>query len=134
MLSPAPRGSLSGCVLEALRSGETSQLANAPEPDGSDDAQLTLWTLYELHHRGFDDVSDELEWDPHLIGVRRRLEADFEATLRARTPSFPSLRISRRPFSILLPTMRAHRYRPICTGLRAPSSSTSFSGISRFII
>lgn len=89
MLSPAPRGSLSGCVLEALRSGETSQLANAPEPDGSDDAQLTLWTLYELHHRGFDDVSDELEWDPHLIGVRRRLEADFEATLRARTPKLP---------------------------------------------
>src|SRR5699024_6463705 len=61
----------------------------APEPDGPADAQVTLWVLYELHHRGFEDVADELEWDPELIRVRRRLEADFEATLRARVPELP---------------------------------------------
>ena len=80
---------MSECVFGALHSGNTTNLDTAPEPDGPEDAQLTLWVLYELHHRGFDDVSDELEWDPRLIGVRRGLETDFEQTLRARTPQLP---------------------------------------------
>lgn len=89
MLSPRPRGPLSERVLDALRSGATWQLADAPEPDGADDAQIALWSMYEMHHRGFDDVSDELEWDPHVIGVRRSLEEEFERTLRTRTPQLP---------------------------------------------
>ena len=89
MLSPAARGALSEDVLAALRSEATSRLANAPEPDNTEDAHLALWVLYELHHRGFDDVADDLEWDPNLISVRRQLEADFEHSLRARTPDLP---------------------------------------------
>ena len=89
MLVPTPRGSLSEHVFGALRSGTTSELSNALEPDGPADAQVTLWALYELHHRSFEDVSDELEWDPDLLRVRRRLEANLEATLRARTPQLP---------------------------------------------
>ncbi len=89
MLLPKARGALSECVFHALRSGYTDHVAHAPQPDGVEDAQLTLWVLYEQHHRGFDDVSDELEWDPHLIGLRRQLETDFEQTLRSRAPQLP---------------------------------------------
>jgi hypothetical protein len=46
------------------------------------DAQLTLWTLYELAYRGFDGVPDELEWDPDLLRLRGRLESSFEAEVR----------------------------------------------------
>lgn len=89
MLSPDSRGPLSDVVLDALRSGHTPRLAEAPEADGIEDAQLALWTMYELHHGGFEDVSDDLEWDPYVLGVRRRLEADFEKTLRDRAPAPP---------------------------------------------
>ena len=49
------------------------------------DAQLALWTLYELAYRGFDGVPDELEWDLHLLGLRSSLEAGFESVLRSST-------------------------------------------------
>ena len=35
--------------------------------------ELALWLLYELHHRGFDEVDDALEWDPALLAVRADL-------------------------------------------------------------
>lgn len=89
MLSPRGRGPMSQRVIEAMRTGVTSHLAEVRQPASAEDAQLTLWVLYELHHRGFDDVADELEWDPWLITVRRHLENDFEQRLRARTPSSP---------------------------------------------
>lgn len=89
MLTPRSRGPLSEAVLQALRGGDTAKLADAPEPADAADAQLTLWVMYELHHRGFEDVDDELEWDPCVINVRRRLETAFEQTLRDRTPELP---------------------------------------------
>src|SRR5690606_20750535 len=52
-LAPTARGPLSEAVLEAMRSGETAGVAELPSPEDADDAQLTLWCLYELHHRGF---------------------------------------------------------------------------------
>jgi len=54
------------------------------EPDHDDDAHVALWTLYELHYRGFDDIDDDLEWQPELLQVRRDLEQEFEARLRDR--------------------------------------------------
>ena len=56
--------------------------------DGSlgEDHQLSLYILYELHYRGFAGVDEDWEWDPLLIELRRRLEGDFEATLRERVP------------------------------------------------
>lgn len=47
-----------------------------------DDVHLSLWLLYELHYRGFDDVDAGLEWEPGLLRVRRALESPFEAELR----------------------------------------------------
>jgi pyrroloquinoline quinone (PQQ) biosynthesis protein C len=89
MLTPTARGPLSDCVLESLRTGDTSRTADAPEAGSPEDAQITLWALYEQHYRGFEDVAGELEWDPRLIAVRRRLEQVFERELRARTPRVP---------------------------------------------
>jgi hypothetical protein len=58
---------------------ESAQLTCAV---GDADAQLALWTLYELTYRGFDGVPEELEWDPDLLRLRAQLEASFESVLR----------------------------------------------------
>jgi hypothetical protein len=89
VLTPTARGPLSECVLESMRTGDMSRVTDAPDAGSAEDAQLTLWALYEQHYRGFEDVPGELEWDPRLIAVRRRLEQDFERELRARTPRLP---------------------------------------------
>ncbi|WP_231916999.1 iron-containing redox enzyme family protein [Nocardioides scoriae] len=78
-------------VLQALTGDRTPgtatavhELALGPEPMLADaDAQLALWTLYELHYRGFDGVQDDLEWDPTVLRLRRTLERRFERELRA---------------------------------------------------
>ena len=81
---PRGRGPLSGAVVAALLDGADLpadlDVAGA-EPFG-DDLQLALYTLYELHYRGFAGVDDELEWDPTLLALRARLEAVFLAALR----------------------------------------------------
>lgn len=85
MLSPKPRGALSQQLLEVLRTSAGQVPATTwAEPEHDEDAALSLWVLYELHHRGFEDVGDDLEWDPALLGLRRTLEAPFEAALRER--------------------------------------------------
>lgn len=50
-----------------------------------DDVQLALWSLFELHYQGFDDVDPDAEWSPELIAVRRLLERRFETGLRELT-------------------------------------------------
>ena len=87
MLLPTPRGALSRWVVDALRGGDPD--TNAPEAEHRDDEQLALWTLYELHYRGFDDAREDAEWDPVLLAARARVERDFEARLRARV-SWPA--------------------------------------------
>jgi Iron-containing redox enzyme len=46
-----------------------------------DDLQLALWCCYELHYRGFDDVSDEWEWHPAVLALRGSLERRWLAAL-----------------------------------------------------
>ena len=87
---PKPRGSVSERVLAALASGDLAALTTLPEPEWADDAAITLWCLYELSYRGFVDVDDRLEWAPELLGIRRDLEEDLEARLRARWSGPPS--------------------------------------------
>ncbi|WP_394216111.1 iron-containing redox enzyme family protein [Brachybacterium vulturis] len=89
MRIPTARGPLSEAVLRILRSGDTDGASSLPAAGSIDDAQIALWSLYELHYRGFGGVSDSLEWDPQLIGLRRRLERDFEHELRERAPLPP---------------------------------------------
>lgn len=87
MLIPKPRGGFSEALFAAMRSWPAEEAA-APHvaPDHADDAAIALWTLYELHYRGFDDADDSLEWHPALLGVRRELEEDLEQRLRSRFP------------------------------------------------
>ncbi|WP_244962950.1 iron-containing redox enzyme family protein [Nocardioides dongkuii] len=82
MLTPKARGRLSAAVVETLTAGKTD--VAAVDPESPEDAAIALWSLYELHYRGFDDVDDAMEWHPALLGVRHELEQDLEATLRSR--------------------------------------------------
>ncbi|MFG3343546.1 iron-containing redox enzyme family protein [Streptomyces sp. NPDC048018] len=88
----ADRGPLSRAVCEALRSGEApayeAAAVSRADPWG-EDLQLALYLLYELHYRGFDEVSDALEWDPELLRLRAALEARFLDALRTELSDAP---------------------------------------------
>jgi hypothetical protein len=87
---PLPRGPLSAAVVATLREepGGRHHLptnVGAADPYG-DDLHLALQTCYELHYRGFADVSPQWEWDPDLLRLRTALERRFLAALRADVP------------------------------------------------
>ncbi len=98
MRLPRARGPLSEAVLAVLADrlpldapalGE--QVADLPRGFAlmvDEDAQLTLWTLAQLHYRGFAGVRDDWEWDPGLIGVRRALEERLLQALRQETSAW----------------------------------------------
>jgi hypothetical protein len=99
MKLPAPRGPLGSSLTdllvhpphadehadEALVTRWRAAAAGA-DPIVDDDIQLTLWTLYALHYRGFEGVDDTWEWDPDLLRLRRVLEDAFERALREAVP------------------------------------------------
>jgi hypothetical protein len=98
MLLPRSRGPLSAGLFERLREGvvpfghadaeDAAGAASAVRASGvieDDDAQISLWVLYELHYRSFDDVAQECEWAPDILDIRRRIEAPFEDAIRAET-------------------------------------------------
>jgi hypothetical protein len=91
MMLPKPRGPQSAAVFESMRAVSSEPVARThPAADGPEDAAITLWALYELAYRGFDDVDETAEWDPDLLAVRRGLEVELEARLRARWDSYAS--------------------------------------------
>jgi hypothetical protein len=81
-------------VTDVLMGSDDAALPSAAtESDdvlGDDDLQLALWTLYELHYRGFAGVSDRWEWEPQLITLRGTLEAALLAGLRSQVTVPPS--------------------------------------------
>ncbi|WP_157074956.1 iron-containing redox enzyme family protein [Janibacter limosus] len=82
---PEPRGPVSERVLRMLRGDGPSSAPLVSTGDDvlqDEDAQLSLWLLLELHHRGLQGVDPELEWDPQVIGLRRDLEQVHLAALR----------------------------------------------------
>lgn len=87
---PSPRGPLSEGVIAALRGGSAvlprDADASRAEPYGGD-LQLALYTLYELHYRGFEAVGDDQEWNPDLLRIRGALEERFLGALRAEVPA-----------------------------------------------
>jgi hypothetical protein len=82
---PDSRGEVSRALLAALtRDPHTLATPEAPipaDPLSDEDVQLALYLCYELHYRGLPGVSDGWEWEPSLLGLRRQLEARFEAGL-----------------------------------------------------
>jgi hypothetical protein len=96
MKLPAPRGAASHDLFDHLRDPEDAararsavvgRLVRTDDILADDDLQIALFALYELHHGGFDDVSDDLEWDPELLRIRGLIETDFEAAVRMATPT-----------------------------------------------
>jgi hypothetical protein len=91
MMLAKPRGPLSAAVFESMRAIPHEPVAREhPEADGPEDAAVTLWALYELSYRGFDDVDETAEWDPDLLAVRRGLEVELEGRLRSRWEAYRS--------------------------------------------
>jgi hypothetical protein len=87
MMLPKPRGVFSADVFEALRSDPSTLVhGQLPDAESAEDAAIVLWSLYELHYRGFEDVADDLEWHPAALQLRAELEADLESRLRSRGP------------------------------------------------
>jgi hypothetical protein len=91
---PCPRGPISENLIAALsrppgRLGTPGTSTDDPIID--EDLQLALYCCYELHYRGFPGVSDEWEWEPSLLGLRRELEKSFERHLRASLPDDQSI-------------------------------------------
>ena len=94
MQLPRTRGPLSAGVIDVLAARApaddpllltvAADVVRTADVMTDDDLHLALWVLYELHHRGFDGVDPDLEWDPDLIRLRRVLEAAFEEELRRR--------------------------------------------------
>jgi hypothetical protein len=82
---PTPRGEASEALLSELRRPARSlspiDVPPADDPLSDEDLQLALYVLYELHYRGFDGVDEAWEWEPSLLGLRGRLESEFEAAL-----------------------------------------------------
>src|ERR1700722_18294418 len=83
---PCPRGPISEELIAAL-SRPARRLATPPistdDPILDEDLQLSLYCCYELHYQGFAAVSDEWEWEPSLLALRRELERSLERHLRA---------------------------------------------------
>ncbi|MCG8969252.1 MULTISPECIES: iron-containing redox enzyme family protein [Streptomyces] len=90
---PTARGPLSAAVGSYLLGRgplPRPEEVAAASPYG-DDLQLALYQCYELHYRGFADVSPGLEWDPGLLRTRAALEDRFLSALRADTPVHDSV-------------------------------------------
>ncbi|MEV5969597.1 iron-containing redox enzyme family protein [Streptomyces sp. NPDC051921] len=82
---PPPRGELSAAV-EAFLRGKARALPGRRATSDADpfgaDLHLALHLTYELHYRGFEEVPDQMEWDPDLLRLRALLEHRFEDALR----------------------------------------------------
>lgn len=88
MQLPRERGPISRAVIQSLSSPHNpppSPALGLSEVLADDDVQLALWTLYELHYRGFDAVHPDREWDLELLRLRRTIERRVELELREAT-------------------------------------------------
>jgi hypothetical protein len=93
MRLPEPRGPLSEALCRDLSthgalSAATIERGHRVAEGGAcaltdEDLQISLAICYELHYRGFDDVSEDWEWDPALIRLRNGLEHRHLAALRS---------------------------------------------------
>ncbi|TDE56430.1 iron-containing redox enzyme family protein [Nonomuraea mesophila] len=88
MRLPSARGPVTSLLFERLCGAPGAPFPAVGVAGGldDDDLQLALFTCYELHYQGFDEVDDRWEWDPALLRFRATLERWFEEALRAAVP------------------------------------------------
>jgi hypothetical protein len=90
MFTPKARGELSEALIDALRTDSIdARPALALDPTDDGDLHISLWVMYELMYRGFDDVDDDVEWNPTVLELRRSLERLFEDELRSKYAGEP---------------------------------------------
>ncbi len=96
---PAPRGPLSGALIDALGRNPHSvclpAVGGVADPVADEDLQLALYLCYELHYRGLPGAADDWEWEPSLLQWRAGLERAFEAALREAVPRRPGIDAAR---------------------------------------
>ncbi|MFG1942685.1 iron-containing redox enzyme family protein [Nonomuraea sp. NPDC048826] len=89
MRLPVARGPITAHLFSLL-AGAPGERVSLPAPGSAslhdDDLQLALFTCYELHYRGFEEVDERWEWDPGLLRARAELEGHFEAALAEAVP------------------------------------------------
>jgi len=83
-------------LIPLLTSTSPEAKANLPQATGDwldDDLQLALYICYELHYRGFADVSAARgwEWDPALLEARAHWEKVFLDGVEAELTTVPSV-------------------------------------------
>ena len=89
---PEPRGPLSEALVHDLAAGTSLSATSIERADRAaaerapaltdEDLQISLAVCYELHYRGFAEVSDDWEWDPALLRLRAGLEQRHLTALR----------------------------------------------------
>jgi heme oxygenase-like protein len=93
MQLPTPRGPFTAALLERLTHPPHRfdlPLVPAGKPSlENEDLQLALFTCYELHYQGFEEVDEEWEWEPSLLAARKALERRFEDGLARAIPRPP---------------------------------------------
>ncbi|MDQ3576744.1 MAG: iron-containing redox enzyme family protein [Actinomycetota bacterium] len=86
MRLPTSRGPLSAAVMDVLHKpwphARSFPPVSSTDVLRDEDAQIALWTCYELSYRGFDGVDLEWESDPGLVAFRRELERHLLGRLR----------------------------------------------------
>jgi hypothetical protein len=99
MRLPVPRGPLSESLFRDLAVGSTLSATTVEVagrvPGGvgvltDEDVQIALAVCYELHYRGFADVSEDWEWDPELVRLRAGLEQRHVGALRETVGPLPT--------------------------------------------
>jgi hypothetical protein len=81
---PPFRGPITNALYAGWATGSWAEVElSGVDAAVDDDLHLALWCCYQLHYGGFHQVPDDLEWDGATLEFRLRLEAAFEAALRA---------------------------------------------------
>ncbi|MFP5347481.1 MAG: iron-containing redox enzyme family protein, partial [Actinomycetes bacterium] len=105
---------------EGLRQLAEDVIAPLPCLLDDEDAQLSLYLLYELHYGGFEGVDDRWEWSPELLAARAVLEDRFEQDLREQFS-----------WQDVAPT--ADELPAVLFELTAPASSPSGGGVASYV-
>jgi hypothetical protein len=84
MQIPAPRGPLSHSLAASLQDASGALPTPGPpasDPLADDDLQLALFLVHELSYGGLDNVDEDREYQPSLIGFRSSLERSMLESL-----------------------------------------------------
>lgn len=86
---PRPTGPWSRHVSAVLQQRALGRPKSLPFDRFDDDAQYAWFLLNCASYQGWDGVADDVEWDPHVLALRRRFERWFLDEMRRRCTDGP---------------------------------------------